>query len=173
MLLCPAVPLSVTVPLLWCSPFSVSLIWCQQKHAEWCPTVSWKLGSCSAMSVVFNPRYTCSKTKFKYKYHVLEVWAGIALLDPKLQLSGTTSSTSRGAIIQRVHFFCTIKWSVVGLCMYDGFLVTPFPYLMQCEFAAVALAQIPQSPARQGTWVMNIGFVCLILLLINVAEEFG
>lgn len=21
----------------------------------------------------FNPRYTCSKTKFKYKYHVLEV----------------------------------------------------------------------------------------------------
>lgn len=113
MLLCPAVPLSVTVPLLWCSLFSVSLIWCQQKHAEWCPTVSWKLGSCSAMSVVFYPRYVRSKTEFKYKYHVLEVRADIALLDPKLQWSVEPvlpgeAQLSRGCI------FCTVKWSVVG-----------------------------------------------------------
>lgn len=83
------------VSLLWCSLFGISLILCQQKHAELCPTVSWKLGSCSAMSLVFNPIYVCFINRFMHMHHVFEVQEGIALHDPKLLLSGNSSPQKR------------------------------------------------------------------------------
>lgn len=135
-LLCPAVPVFVMVSLLWCSLFGISLILCQQKHAELCPTVSWKLGSCSAMSLVFNPRYVCFINRFMHMHHVFEVQEGIALHDPKLLLSGNSSPQKRKNYPEDI-FIVTKKKTMVlehWSCIFMmAFPVIPLMYLMQCE----------------------------------------
>lgn len=143
------------VSLLWCSLFGISLILCQQKHAELCPTVSWKLGSCSAMSLVFNPRYVCFINRFMHMHHVFEVQEGIALHDPKLLLSGNSSPQKRKNYPEDIFIVTKKKkqwcWSI-GV-VYLWWLFQSYHLCTWCSVRVCCSCtehKLPQTPARGG-----------------------